>query len=55
MWALVGILAGLILHRLIIVPIERKKAREECICKGLVPRNTIYLMEGKKRKGGEVG
>lgn len=41
MWALFGIMVGMILHRFIIAPIERKKVREECIRKGLVPRNMI--------------
>lgn len=41
MWVLVGVVVGLILHRFIIAPIERKKVREECISKGLVPRNMI--------------
>lgn len=33
-----GVAIGLLINRLIIAPIERKKAREECIRKGLVPR-----------------
>ena len=34
-----GVAIGLLINRLIIAPIERKKAREECIRKGLVPRD----------------
>lgn len=36
-----GVAIGLLINRLIIAPIERKKAREECIRKGLVPRDMV--------------
>lgn len=36
---LFGVAIGLWLYRLIIVPIQRKKAREECIRDGLVPKD----------------
>ncbi len=38
-FALFGVVIGLLLNHLIIAPIERKKARKECIHKGLVPRD----------------
>ena len=34
----IGIAIGIILYKLIIIPIERRKIREECIQKGLAPR-----------------
>ena len=37
--AIFGVAIGLLLYRLIIVPIQIKKAREECIRDGLVPRD----------------
>lgn len=38
-FAIFGIVMGLLLHRLIITPVQRKKAREECIREGLVPKD----------------
>lgn len=38
-FAIFGVAIGLLLYRLIITPIQRKKAREECIRDGLVPRD----------------
>lgn len=38
-FALFGVAMGLLLNHLIIKPIRRKKAREECVRDGLVPRD----------------
>jgi hypothetical protein len=38
-FAIFGVVIGLLLYRLIITPIQIKKAREECIRDGLVPRD----------------
>ena len=38
-FAIFGVVMGLWLYRLIITPIQRKNAREECIRDGLVPRD----------------
>ena len=40
-FAIFGVVMGLCLHRLIIAPIQRKKARDECIRDSLVPRDMI--------------
>jgi len=40
-FALFGVVIGLLLNNLIIKPTQRKKAREECIRDGLVPRDRI--------------
>lgn len=37
MYAIIGIVVGLLMYRLIITPIERRKARKWCIEHGLVP------------------
>lgn len=37
--AILGVAIGLLLYRLIITPIQTKKAREECIRDDLVPRD----------------
>ena len=34
MWGIIGVIIGLVLYRLIMVPIERKRYRDECIRKG---------------------
>lgn len=39
MYAIIGIVVGLAIYRLIITPILRKKSREKCIRDGLVPRD----------------
>lgn len=41
MFAIVGICVGILFYRLVIIPLERKKAREECVRKGLVPREML--------------
>ena len=38
-FAIFGFAIGLLLYRLIITPIQSKKARQECIRDGLVPRD----------------
>lgn len=40
-YAIFGVVIGLLINRLIIAPIERKKAREKCIRDGLVPRDMV--------------
>lgn len=40
-YAIFGFAIGLLINRLIIAPIERKKAREKCIRDGLVPRDIV--------------
>ena len=41
MWAIAGIFVGILFYKLVIIPIERKKVREECVRKGLVPREML--------------
>lgn len=41
-FAIFGVVIGLLLYRLIITPIQRKKAREKCIRDGLVPRDMMH-------------
>lgn len=40
-FAVIGMVIGRCLYHLIITPIQRKKAREECIRDGLVPHDMI--------------
>lgn len=38
MWTVFGIVVGLLIYRLVIVPIERERYRKECIRKGWCKR-----------------
>ena len=39
MYAVVGVIIGLILNRLVIYPIYRKRLHDECIKEGLIPKD----------------
>ena len=41
MYALIGIVIGFVLNRLLIAPIERMKNREECVKRELVPKDWL--------------
>lgn len=41
MYAIIGICIGLLLYRIIIKPIEVKKARDWCIQQGLTPKERL--------------
>jgi hypothetical protein len=41
MYAIIGMVIGLILDCLIIKPIQHKRIREKCVKDGLVPRNLL--------------
>lgn len=50
MYAIIGIVIGLILNYLIIRPIQHERFREECVKDGLVSRNfkdTVNRRNGK--------
>ena len=42
MWAIIGIIVGIVINHTIILPIEREQARKWCKERGIVPKEEAH-------------